>query len=463
MTLLIQNGTVVRPDGLHELDVLVEDGKIAALGRRGTLLAADETVDAAGKLVFPGFIDAHTHFQMNAGAPNETADSFATGTRAAVAGGTTTIVDFATQDRGASLARGLETWHSRADGNCACNYGFHMAITDWNDKVRRELAGMTAAGVTSYKVYLAYDNLRLSDAAVYEILAAAREEGAIVSAHCENGDLVNEGIAAQRRAGNLGPAGHPLSRPGCVEGEAVERFLAAAECAGAPAYVVHLSTKRGLEAALRARARGQEVYLETCPQYLLLNEDKYLLPGFEGAKFVCSPPLRSPEDSAALWDALAAGAVDTLATDHCSFDYQGAKQLGRGDFSAIPNGMPGVETRPALMLTWGRRHGLDWAKLCKLLSENPAKLFGMYPRKGIVAEGADADLVVWDPACRGTITAAAQVQNVDYTPFEGFPVEGRADTVLVGGGIAVKGGTLRDLTLGRYVRRGPCQRYRRTM
>lgn len=460
MSVLIKNGSIVRPDRRIAGDILVEDGKIARLAPPNTL-TGDTVVDASGKLVFPGFIDAHTHFQMNAGQPNETADSFETGTRAAVVGGTTTILDFATQDRGDTLPHALEVWHSRADGHCACNYGFHMAITDWNPRTRADMKAMTEAGVTSYKVYLAYDALRLPDRDVYEILRAALEEGALVSAHCENGDLVNAGIAAQKELGQLSPAAHPRSRPACVEAEAVDRFLTMGECAGAPVYVVHLSTRRGLQTALAARERGQEVYLETCPQYLLLNENKYQLSGFESAKYVCSPPLRAYEDSAALWGALAGGVIDTVATDHCSFDFRGAKQLGKDDFSAIPNGMPGVETRPALMLTFGTQHGLPPELLCRVMAEQPAKLFGLYPRKGIVAEGADADLVVWDPAWRGVISAAAQTQNVDYTPFEGFAVSGRAETVLVNGEIAVKDGRLTDTSLGEYVPRTPCQRYRR--
>ena len=456
MPTLIQGGRLVLSDGPVVGDLYIDQGKIAALGGDLSHLEADRVIDARGKLIFPGFIDAHTHFEMNAGLPNETADNFATGTRAALAGGTTVIVDFATQDRGDTLARALDTWHSRADGRCACHYAFHMAITEWNESVRREMADMTAAGVTSYKVYLAYDALRLGDRAVYEILEEAKAQGALVSAHCENGDLVSAGVARQKALGHLTPAAHPVSRPAGVEGEAVERFLTLGEEAGAPVYVVHLSTARGLEAARRARQRGQEVYLETCPQYLLLNEDRYQLPGFESAKYVCSPPLRSRGDSAALWQALAAGEIDVMSTDHCSFDFDGPKQLGREDFSAIPNGMPGVETRPVLLYTYGVAAGrLTLTQFVHLLAEEPAKLFGMYPRKGVLAVGSDADIVIWDPAWTGTISAATQLQNVDYSPFEGFPVAGRADTVLLLGETAVEGGRVVDSGLGRYVSRGP--------
>ena len=459
MTTLIRGGTLVLPEGETRADLLLENGVISAVGQD---LTGDRVIDAAGKLIFPGFIDAHTHFEMNKGLPNETADDFVSGTRAAVSGGTTTILDFATQDRGDTLARALETWHSRADGRCACNYGFHMAITDWNDRTRREMADMTAAGVTSYKIYLAYDNLRVSDAAAFEILCAAGEQGALVSAHCENGDLVREGVARQKALGHLAPFAHPLSRPEGVEEEAVRRFLAIGEAAGQPVYVVHLSTSRGLWQALLSRGRGQEVYLETCPQYLLLNDDKYQLPGFESAKFVCSPPLRPAENSADLWGALSDGTIDTVATDHCSFNYAGPKQLGKDDFSLIPNGMPGTETRPALMYTYGVLGGrLSTADMARLLSEQPAKLFGMWPQKGVLRAGSDADVVIWDPAYRGVVSAEAQVQNVDYSPFEGTPVSGRAEAVWVGGEPAVEHGAVLDTAAGKYVSRGPSLRYRR--
>lgn len=455
MSILIQNGILVLPTVPIQADLRVAGGRIAELGP-GLAPGASRVIDAQERLVFPGFIDTHTHFEMNKGFPNETADDWYTGTRAALAGGTTTVLDFAEPERGATLASALETWHGRADGAACCNYGFHMTVKDWSPSIRSELREMTAAGVTSYKVYLAYDNLRLSDAAAYEVVKAVGAEGGVVGCHCENGDLVTEGIRAQQAAGNLSPAAHPLSRPPAVEAEAVGRWLTIAELAGCPVNIVHLSTLRGLEAVRAARTRGQRLYVETCPQYLLLDERSYRLPGFESAKFVLSPPLRAQENCAALWDALEAGEIDTIGTDHCSFRFHGAKELGREDFSKIPNGIPGVEHRPSLMYTYGVAAGrITAVDMARLLAENPARLFGMYPQKGVLAVGSDADLVIFDPNDTGRITAETQYQNVDYTPYEGMELRGRVDTVLLGGEVAVEGGRVLLERRGRYVSRGP--------
>ena len=455
MSILIQNGILVLPTGPIQADLRVAGGRIAELGP-GLAPGASRVIDAQERLVFPGFIDTHTHFEMNKGFPNETADDWYTGTRAALAGGTTTVLDFAEPERGATLASALETWHGRADGAACCNYGFHMTVKDWSPSIRSELREMTAAGVTSYKVYLAYDNLRLSDAAAYEVVKAVGAEGGVVGCHCENGDLVTEGIRAQQAAGNLSPAAHPLSRPPAVEAEAVGRWLTIAELAGCPVNIVHLSTLRGLEAVRAARTRGQRLYVETCPQYLLLDERSYRLPGFESAKFVLSPPLRAQENCAALWDALEAGEIDTIGTDHCSFRFHGAKELGREDFSKIPNGIPGVEHRPSLMYTYGVAAGrITAVDMARLLAENPARLFGMYPQKGVLAVGSDAELVIFDPNDTGRITAETQYQNVDYTPYEGMELRGRVDTVLLGGEVAVEGGRVLLERRGRYVSRGP--------
>ncbi len=370
-----------------------------------------------------------------AGAGTVTADDFPSGTRAALAGGTTTILDFATQERdGGTLQEALAVWHARADGRCACDYGFHMAITRWDDRTKEELPAVIEAGVTSFKVYFAYDGLRLSDRAVFELLQHVGRLDGLVSAHCENGDLVNALVAQLREKGELAPRFHAKSRPPLVEAEAVHRFLSIARLAGVPVHIVHLSTAAGLAEVRRARAAGQPVFVETCPQYLTLDDSLYEAPGFEGAKYVCSPPLRTREDQNALWEALRAGQIGTISTDHCSFNYKGQKELGRDDFTRIPNGLPGIEHRPALIYTAGVAAGKITAEqMASLLSKRQAKRFGMYPQKGALIPGSDADIVVWDPAYRGVIRAAEQVQNVDYSPWEGQSFRGAPGLSVCGG------------------------------
>lgn len=451
MKRLVKNGTVVSGEKEWKADLLVEDGKIAAVGEK--LDEADaEIIDASGCLVFPGFIDAHTHLDMECAA-GVTADDFYTGTRAALAGGTTALVDFATQDKGQTLEQGLHAWQRKAEGKACCDYGFHMAITDWTDDIPGQMEEMCRRGVTSFKVYLAYDNLRLTAEQVGNVLSAAARLGAVVGAHCELGDAVNSGIAHQRELGRLGPQAHPLSRPNWVESQAVEQFLELARRAGAEAYVVHLSTREGLEAVRSARRRGQRVWAETCPQYLALTEEVYRRPGFEAAKFVCSPPIRAQADQDALWEALQRDEIQVLATDHCSFTLA-QKALGREDFSLIPNGLPGIEHRAALLYTLGVKTGrLSPAKMCALLSENPARIYGMYPRKGSLQPGADADLVIWDRECPRVVTAARQNQNVDYTPYEGMVLWGEARQVLLGGRTVAERGAVCAQCEGRFIPR----------
>jgi len=445
----IKNGTLVTSRGMKRADLYMENGKIASVG--GTR-DADEVYDAGGCLVFPGFIDSHTHLQMQSG-QIWTGDDFASGTAAALSGGTTTILDFATQDKGGSLQTALNIWHERADGNCSCDYGFHMAVTDWNEKTGKELREMARQGVTSFKAYMAYDALRLTDDDLLALFSAAREIG-FVGVHCELGDEVNRRVREALAAGRTEPQYHPLSRPNEVEGAAVRRCLELAEKAGAPVWIVHLSTKEGLREIVNARERGQDVLVETCPQYLTLTDAVYKDNGFEAAKFVCSPPIRSPEDTAALWDALANGEIDILSTDHCSFYFKGQKELGRGDFSKIPNGLPGIEHRPALLWTAGVASGqLNAESMAGLLSENPARAFGLYPQKGVLDVGADADVVVWDPAYRGRITAADMNMQVDYTPWEGFEITGRAKAVFLRGVLCAAEGRVLKPGLGRYVSR----------
>ena len=460
MSILIQNGTLLLPEGPVKADLRVEGERIAQIGP-GLPAEGSQLIDAAGKLVFPGFIDTHTHFEMNQGTQRETADNWTTGTRAALAGGTTCVLDFAEPRRGHSLASALEVWQERAEGRASCHYGFHMTIKDWDPRIRDELRAMTAAGITSYKVYMAYAPMRISDRTALEVVQAVGEEGGIVGCHCENGDLVDAGIAAMHAEGRFGPDAHPSSRPPAVEAEAVGRWLAIGELAGYPVNIVHLSAARSLELVRAARARGQRLYVESCPQYLLLDEGRYQLPGFEGAKFVLSPPLRSREDVDALWAGLEAGDIDTIGTDHCSFHFKGGKELGREDFSQIPNGIPGVEHRGVLLYTAGVAAGrISAHRLMELLSGQPAKLFGMYPRKGALAVGSDADIVIFDPEYTGRITAAAQYQAADYTPYEGFETKGRVETVLLSGELAVEDGRVVRTGRGRFVRRGPSDFWR---
>lgn len=454
MSVLLKGGTLVSGGRSEKADLRMGGGVILETGRDLPEQDSSEE-DVSGCLLFPGFIDAHTHFDMDTGTAH-TADDFPSGTAAAVAGGTTAVLDFATQEKGETLSEALRNWHRKADGKAFCDYGFHMAITDWNPAVSREMDDMKKAGVTSFKLYMAYDALRASDAEIYEVMQRVRALHGMLGVHCENGDLVNERTRELLAAGNTAPRYHPVSRPEPVEAEAVERCLTIAGLAGLPVNIVHLSTAAGLGAVRRFRRAGGGAFVETCPQYLLLNGDRYDQPDFLGAKYVCSPPLRPERCSRALWEAVENGEVDTISTDHCSFNFKGQKELGRGDFSKIPNGLPGVEHRPALLFTFGVQKGrITPERMAGLLSENAAKQFGLYPKKGALLPGSDADVVVWDPRARGCITAEHQNQNVDYTPYEGFELYGLPRAVYLRGEKAAENGRVLPAPRGRYVPRGP--------
>ena len=410
-------------------------------------------------MLFPGFIDTHTHFNLDAG-DFFTADDFQTGTKAAIAGGTTTILDFATQNKHETLNDALMTWHKKADGCSSCDYGFHMSISDWNEETKKELKDMTKAGITSYKLYMAYDNLKVNSGEIYEILKAVKEEKGIIGVHCENGDLINELIKEQKLLGHLTPKAHPLSRPDVVEAEAISQLLMIAKLAEAPINIVHLSTRKGYEIIEQARELGQKVYVESCPQYFLFDDSKYDLPDFESAKFVLSPPLRKKEDKECLWKALGSNQIDTIGTDHCSFHFKGQKDRGIHDFSKIPNGIPGVEHRPMLMYTYGVvEEKITLEQMCAVLSTNAARLFGMYPKKGAIQKGSEADIVVWDPNYQGIITAKDQIQNVDYTPYEGLKVQGKAEYVFLRGNLVVENGKIIKVNAGKYVFRDKCNMF----
>lgn len=450
MKTLFQGGTLALPSGPAKLNMLVEGEKIVAIGEN---LPADgvAVVDATGCIVLPGAVDTHTHFDLPVSG-TVTADDFESGTAAAILGGTTTILDFATQDKGDTLRHAYDVWRGRMDGKASCDVGFHMAVVDWNEATAREIGEMGGLGITSYKLYLAYPALMVEDDAIYAALKRIREVEGIAGFHCENGRLVVTLTEELRRQGRLDPTAHPRSRPPEVEAEAIARLLRIAQLADAPVNVVHLSSRLGLEAILNTRAPRQVVHVETCPQYLLLDDSLYARE--DGAKFVCSPPLRTPEDSKALWGALADGIIQTVGTDHCSFNYGTQKIVGKDDFSKIPNGMPGVEDRLSLMMTEGVDKGrLSLTRLTEVLCENPARLFGLYPRKGVLAVGSDADIVLWDPSKPRVLSAAHHAQRVDYTPFEGWTVSGSVRAVWLRGRSVVENATLTLSKTGQFLSR----------
>lgn len=452
--ILLQGGSVVSGQGTARLDVLVEGETIAAVG--SDLPAGDaRRVDCSGMLLLPGFIDAHTHFDLEV-AGTITADDFASGSRAALRGGTTTIIDFAAPDKGETLAQGLARWRRKAEGRCACDYGFHMTIDDWNEGISREIGEMMEAGITSFKLYMTYPAMMLPEGDMFRALLRLREAGGLAGVHCENDSVIRALTDQARAAGRLSPASHPRTRPAALEAEAVGSLLRLAQVADVPVAVVHLTNREALEEVRAARRRGQRVYAETCPQYLLLEGSVYDHPDYEeAAKYVCAPPLRTAADREALWEALGSGEIDTVATDHCSFTLA-QKRAGRYDFTRIPGGLPGVEHRGVLLYTYGVAAGrITAADFCRVLSETPAKLYGCWPRKGTIAPGSDADIVVLNPAAEGVLTAADQIQRADYTPYEGMPLRCAVERVYLRGNLAVEGGTVRPGE-GSFIPRGRC-------
>lgn len=453
MRTLLKGGTVVSGQGTRRSDVLLEGETISAVGP--DLPAGDaEVVDCAGRLLFPGFIDAHTHFDL-AVAGTVTADDFATGSRAALRGGTTMVIDYAAPDKGETLALGLAKWREKAAGRCACDYGFHMTIDDWNEGISREMEEMAQLGIPTFKMYMTYPAMMLPEGDLYRALRRLGELGCLTGVHCENSAVIDALTAEAKAAGRTGPASHPRTRPAPLEAEAVSRLLRIAQVADVPVIIVHLSTREGLEEVRAARRRGQTVYVETCPQYLLLDESVYDAPEYlDAARYVCAPPIRGAADREALWAALNSGEIQTVATDHCSFTLE-QKRLGLGDFTKIPGGLPGVEDRGVLLYTAGVAAGrIDEAAMCRLLSENAAKLYGCWPRKGAIAPGSDGDIVVLDPAAVGTVTAADHIQNVDYDPYEGFPLRCAIQRVYLRGTLAVDRGRVLAGPAGAFIPRG---------
>ena len=375
--------------------------------------------------------------------------------RAALRGGTTTVIDFACPNKGESLHHGLDLWHQKADGRTFCDYGFHMTIDDWNPQIEAEIDDMYAAGISSFKMYMTYPAMMIGDNAMYHALKKLKEKGGICGVHCENSGVIDALIEEKKAAGEMGVSSHPRTRPDFLEAEAVSRLLRIAEAVDIPVVIVHLTNAAALREVEAARKRGQKVYAETCPQYLLLDDSVYDNPDYSlAARYVCAPPIRKAEDQKALWMALRRGEIQTISTDHCSFTLA-QKDAGRGDFTKIPGGLPGVETRGELIYTAGvTTRKISLATMCRVLAENPAKLYGMFARKGILQAGADADIVVYDPLADHVIRAADMVANVDYNPYEGFTTRGSIQQVWLRGRLAVEHGTVLAGPDGKYIPRG---------
>ncbi len=460
MRTLITNGTIVTAEGSQAADVLIDGETIVAIGAglAGAGMTADETIDASGRYVIPGAIDVHTHMELPFGG-TFAKDTFETGTRAAAFGGTTTVVDFAVQSRGASLREGLDAWHAKAEGNAVADYGFHMIMSDVNDGTLAEMDQLVAEGVPDFKLFTAYPGVFYSDdGAIFRAMQQTARNGGLIMMHAENGmaiDVVAEQTVA---AGTSDPIGHGLARKAIFEGEATNRVIRLAEAADVPVYIVHLSAREALEAVRDARDRGTAAFAETCPQYLFLSLDD-MGNGFEGAKYVCSPPLRSKDHWEDLWKGLIKDDLQIVSTDHCPFDFEGQKEMGRGDFRKIPNGLPGVEDRVDLLHDGGVVGGrISRERWVEVISTAPAKLFGMYPRKGSVSVGADADLVIYDPQRKRTISAKTHHMDVDYSCYEGRTVQGSSDVVLSRGSVIVRDGTFTGRKgHGRFIKRAPAE------
>lgn len=455
MALLIQNGTVVTADQTLTADVLVEGSTIREV-RAGIPASGHTVVDASGLLVLPGGVDAHTHLDMPFGGTNS-ADDFETGTRAAAIGGTTTIVDFAIQSRGTKMRTALDTWWKKAEGKACIDYGLHMIVTDLGTSGLEDMDDMVGEGVASFKLFMAYPNvLMVDDATIFKALQRTAKNGALVCMHAENGSVIDVIVQQTLAEGKTAPIYHALTRPTTAEAEAVHRAIAMAEIAGAPVYIVHLSSEDALNQVREARDRGLPAFAETCPQYLLLSiEDQMPGKSFEEAKYVFTPPLREKRNQARLWDGLKEDHLQVVSTDHCPFCFADQKALGKDDFTKIPNGGPGIENRMQLIHHHGVNAGrITLNRFVEITSTAPARIFGMYPRKGTIAEGSDADVVLWDPKAKYTISAATHHMRVDYSMFEGFEVVGNARQVYSRGELIVENGRyVSKIGRGNYLRR----------
>jgi dihydropyrimidinase len=456
MALLVTNAEIVNADSRYTADILCEGDTITRIDRGIVAPAGAEVIDAAGRPVFPGFIDPHTHIYLPF-MGTFSKDDYETGTKAALVGGTTTLFEMVCPPREMSHAEGFALWRQQAEGRACCDYSFHMGVTRFDADSTAQLREIVAAGVGSFKVFLAYKGaFGVDDEELWNTLTLARELGVVVTAHCENETLVAEMQARLLAAGRTGPEAHHDSRPPAVEAEGVHHLCSFAAATGATVYVVHLSCREALQAAIAARQQGVKVFIETLIQYLLLDKTWAERPEFEGAKYVMSPPLRDAAHQPALWNGLASGLIQTVATDHAPFDFASQKPMGKHDFTKIPNGIPAIEDRVTLLWTHGVKTGrLTPEQFVAVASTNAAKIFGLWPKKGVIQPGADADLVIWDPDYRGTITAKRHQQAVDYNAFEGMAIEGRPAVVTVRGEVAVRDGAFcGTVGRGRFLERG---------
>jgi dihydropyrimidinase len=440
MRTLIKDGQIVTAVDNYFADILVEGDKVSVIGRKLDI-EADRTIDASGKLVVPGGIDPHTHMELPFGG-TFASDDFRTGTIAAAHGGTTTIIDFAVQYHGESLVQAIDNWHKKAEGKTAIDYGFHLITTDLPDERVPEMRQLINEGVMSFKLFMAYPGVFLvDDATIFRAMKNASQAGGLICMHAENGIVINEIIKHALAEGKTAPKYHALTRPTKAEAEGVHRAIAIAEMADAPVYIVHLSCADALEEVREARDNGLPAYAETCPQYLFLDYSLYEREGFEGAKWVMTPPLREKWNQDKLWQGLQGNDLQVVSTDHCPFCFKEQKELGRDDFSKIPNGGPGVEHRMSLIYNGGVAGGrISLNRFVELTSTSAARLFGLFPRKGTIAVGSDADIVIFDPNEEMTISASTHHMNVDYSAYEGMKVKGVAKTVLSRGRVVIDDG-----------------------
>jgi dihydropyrimidinase len=456
MKTLIRNGRIITAVDDYKADVLIDGETVSVIGAKLDM-EADRVIDAAGKLVIPGGIDPHTHMELPFGG-TEASDDFRTGTIAAAHGGTTSIIDFAVQYKGQSLIEGIDNWHQKAEGKTAIDYGFHLITTELEDNQIEEMYTVMDEGVTSFKMFMAYPGVFLvDDATIFRAMSAAGERGGLICMHAENGIVINEIIKRALAAGRTAPKYHALTRPTRAEAEGVHRAIAIAEMAEAPVYIVHLSCADALHQVREARDRGLPAFAETCPQYLFLSYDNYEEPGFEGAKYVMTPPLREKWNQAELWKGLKTDDLQVISTDHCPFCMKEQKELGKDDFSKIPNGAPGVEHRVPLIYNGVVENRISLNRFVELTSTAAAKMFGLFPKKGTIAVGSDADIVIFDPDKEQTISASTHHMRVDYSAYEGKKIRGVVEWVLSRGRVVIEDGQYKGKAGdGQFLKRGTC-------